>query len=154
MIYLLITAGVFLLDYFFKAYMDKNYIRKEKHPRLNGKIILEKYYNDGAALNFLQKRPFLLRFIHTTVLLTVGVIYYLSLRRSGHPIGKTGLALLLGGGASNLFDRYTKGHVVDYFHINIGPKCLRRIVFNISDFCIFIGTLLAALDSGCTGKLL
>lgn len=154
MIYLLITAGVFLLDFFIKAYMDKNYVRKEKHPRLGGKIILEKYYNNGAALNFLQQKTLLLRFIHTTVLLAVGVVYYLSLRYSGHPIGKTGLALLLGGGASNLFDRYTKGHVVDYFRINIGPKWLKNIIFNISDFCIFIGALLATLDSGCTGNTL
>lgn len=154
MIYLLISAGVFLLDFFIKAYMDKNYARKESHPRFGGKIILEKYYNNGATLNFLQKKPLLLRFIHTTILLIVGIIYYFSLRYAGHPIGKAGLALLLGGGTSNLFDRYTKGHVVDYFHINIGPKCLRRIVFNISDFCIFIGALLAALDSGYTDKIL
>lgn len=154
MIYLFIPAGVFLLDYFVKAYMDRNYARKEKHPRFNGKMILEKYYNDGAALNLLQRNPLLLRFIHTTILLAVGVVYYLSLRHSGHPIGKTGLALLLGGGTSNLFDRYTKGHVVDYFRINAGPKWLKNIIFNISDFCIFIGALLAAVDFGCTDKTL
>lgn len=148
MIYLFISAGVFLLDYFVKAHMDRNYARKEKHPRFGGKIIFEKYYNNGAALNLLQRKPLLLRFIHTTILLAVGVVYYLSLRCSRHPIGKTGLALLLGGGASNLFDRYTKGHVVDYFRINIGPKRLKNIIFNISDFCIFIGALLAAIDAG------
>ena len=57
------------------------------------------------------------------------------------------LALLLGGGLNNLYDRYTKGHVVDYFHLNFGPKWLRAIVFNISDFCIFIGALLAVAGS-------
>ena len=56
-------------------------------------------------------------------------------------------ALLLGGGLNNLYDRYTKGHVVDYFHLNFGPKWLRAIVFNISDFCIFIGALLAVAGS-------
>ena len=58
-----------------------------------------------------------------------------------------GVALLLGGGLNNLYDRYTKGHVVDYFHLNFGPKWLRAIVFNISDFCIFIGALLAVAGS-------
>ncbi len=61
------------------------------------------------------------------------------MRLSGHALEKTGVALLLGGGLNNLYDRYTKGHVVDYFHLNFGPKWLRAIVFNISDFCIFIG---------------
>lgn len=154
MIYLLIPAGVFLLDYFIKAYMDRNYVRKEKHPRFGGRIILEKYYNNGAALNLLQQKPFLLKIIHTIILLAVGTIYYSSLRHSGHPVGKTGLGLLLGGGTSNLFDRYTKGHVVDYFRINAGPKRLKNIIFNISDFCIFIGALLAAVDSGSIDKLL
>lgn len=55
--------------------------------------------------------------------------------------------MLFGGGLSNLYDRYTKGHVVDYFHINIGPKWLRNIIFNVSDFFIFLGVILAAIGS-------
>lgn len=147
MIYLIITASVFLLDLIIKSHMDKKYARNVQHPRLNGTIILEKYYNTGAALNLLNKAPKLLTFLHTVILLSVGIVSYFGIRCFHRPIAKTGLALLLGGGASNLFDRYTKGHVVDYFRINIGPKRLRRIIFNISDFCIFIGALLAALGA-------
>ena len=147
MIYLLIAAGVFLLDLIIKSYMDKKYARGVQHPRLGGTIILEKYYNSGAAINLLAKRPKLLKVLHTTVLFAVGIVYYFALRHSKHPAFVTGLSLLLGGGMSNLFDRYTKGHVVDYFRINLGPKWLRRIIFNISDFCIFIGALLAAINA-------
>ena len=81
--------------------------------------------------------------IHTLLMLLLGVFYYFLLRREGKALQKTGVALLFGGGLSNLIDRYTKGHVVDYFRINRGPEWLRRIIFNISDFCIFIGALLA-----------
>lgn len=147
MIYLFITAGIFLLDFIIKTYMDKKYARKVQHPRLNGAIILEKYYNRGAALNLLDKRPKVLKLLHTVALVIVGTVYYFFIRHSNRPVAKTGLALLLGGGLSNLCDRYTKGHVVDYFRINIGPKWLRRIIFNISDFCVFIGALLAVLGS-------
>lgn len=147
MLYLFITAGIFLLDFIIKTYMDKKYARKVQHPRLNGAIILEKYYNRGAALNLLDKRPKILKFLHTFILIIVGAVYYFFIRHSNRPVAKTGLALLLGGGLSNLCDRYTKGHVVDYFRINIGPKWLRRIIFNISDFCVFIGALLAVLGS-------
>lgn len=148
----MLTAGVFLLDFFIKSYMDKNYARKVQHPRLNGKIILEKYYNKGAALNLLAERPKFLTFLHTFILLAVGIASYFSIRCFHRPVAKTGLALLLGGGASNLFDRYTKGHVIDYFRINLGPKWLRRIIFNISDFCIFIGALLAVLGAEDIGR--
>ncbi|MCI5874843.1 MAG: signal peptidase II [Clostridiales bacterium] len=152
MSYLFITAGVFLLDFIIKSYMDKKYARKVQHPRLNGAIILEKYYNRGAALNLLSQKPKILKFLHTAMLIAVGTVYYFIVRYSNRPVAKTGLALLLGGGLSNLFDRYTKGHVVDYFRINIGPKWLRRIIFNVSDFCVFIGALLAALSVDGTCK--
>ena len=132
MVYAIIAGGVFLLDLILKRYMDKKYARKVRHPRLGGRIVLEKYYNKGAALNFMVKRPNLLRIIHTVILVVVGVFSYFLMRLSG---------------LNNLYDRYTKGHVVDYFHLNFGPKWLRAIVFNISDFCIFIGALLAVAGS-------
>ena len=147
MVYAIIAGGVFLSDLILKRYMDKKYARKVRHPRLGGRIVLEKYYNKGAALNFMVKKPNLLRIIHTVILVVVGVFSYFLMRLSGHALEKTGVALLLGGGLNNLYHRYTKGHVVDYFHLNFGPKWLRAIVFNISDFCIFIGALLAVAGS-------
>ena len=147
MVYILITAGVFLLDLFIKSYMDKKYARNVRHKRLKNKVIIEKYYNNGATLNLLEKKPKTMRSIHTIIMFLVCVVYYFVLRLNGKKVGKVGVALLAGGGLSNLFDRYTKGHVVDYFRFNIGPKWLRRIVFNISDFCIFIGAVITILGS-------
>ena len=57
MVYAIIAGGVFLSDLILKRYMDKKYARKVRHPRLGGRIVLEKYYNKGAALNFMVKRP-------------------------------------------------------------------------------------------------
>lgn len=147
MIYIGITIGVFLLDFFIKNYFDKNYARRIKHPRLKNKIIIEKYYNDGATLNLLADHPKWMKMIHTIVMAGVCIVYYLVIRLTGKSLSKTGMALLVGGGLSNLLDRYTKGHVVDYFRINVGPKRLRNIIFNISDFFIFIGAVLAVLGS-------
>ena len=64
------------------------------------------------------------------------------MRVTGKTLAKTGLALLLGGGLNNLYDRYRKHHVVDYIRFGIGPKWFRRIIFNVSDFFIFLGALL------------
>ena len=55
--------------------------------------------------------------------------------------------MLAGGGLSNLYDRYTKHHVVDYVRFQTGPKWFRRIIFNVSDFFIFIGAVLAVIGS-------
>ena len=144
---LLITAGVFIFDFFIKRFVDKKYACGETYPKCRNKIIIEKYYNKGAAMNFLAKKPEIMRGLHTVVLLFVGMGYYLLLRMKGKPLCKAGTSLLLGGGLSNLYDRYTKEHVVDYFHINLGPKWMRGIIFNISDFCIFIGALLSLAGS-------
>lgn len=153
MLYLMIAAVVFTLDFGIKHHIDKKFRIKEQHICKKNKIILEKYYNDGAALGFLAKKPGLMKGIHTIMIVVVGVFFYILLRTPGKELAKTGMALLLGGGANNLYDRYAKGHVVDYFRINMGPKRLKRIIFNISDFCVFIGALLAAVGAGQNSNL-
>ena len=90
MVYAIIAGGVFLSDLILKRYMDKKYARKVRHPRLGGRIVLEKYYNKGAALNFMVKRPNLLRIIHTVILVVVGVFSYFLMRLSGHALEKNG----------------------------------------------------------------
>lgn len=146
MIYIGIVAGIFVLDFFIKRYVDKKYVRKEKHPKLGGLVYIEKYYNDGAALNLLEEWPGLLKILQTVFMIVVCMWFYFSLRKnSGAGVGKIGTAFLVGGGLSNLFDRYTKGHVVDYVGFGFGPKWFQRIIFNVSDFFVFIGGVLAVI---------
>lgn len=145
MLYLGIIAGIFGLDFFIKKYVDKKYARKVRHPKLHNLIYIEKYYNDGAALNLLEKKPGILKALQTMLMLVICIGFYFSLRVSGGKVGKIGVAFLIGGGLSNLFDRYTKGHVVDYVGFGFGPKWFRRIIFNISDFFVFVGGVLAVL---------
>ena len=147
MIYFAITAAVFTLDFFLKKYIDKKYARKVKNPRLGGIICIEKFYNKGATLNLLAKHPKAMTAIHSVIMVFVAVIYYFAMRMTGKELTKTGLAMLAGGGLSNLYDRYTKYHVVDYVRFQTGPKWFQRIIFNVSDFFIFIGAVLAVIGS-------
>ena len=137
--YILIAGIAFGSDFWIKRHMDRKYARYVVHPGRRNKILIEKYYNRGAALNFLAKKPRVMRALHTVIMFFVGILYYFLLRMPGHCLSKTGASLLVGGGLNNLLDRYTKGYVVDYVKFNFGPKWLRGIIFNISDFCIFIG---------------
>lgn len=145
MVYIGIIAAVFLIDFFLKKYVDRKYARKVQHPRLKNKISIEKFYNEGATLNLLAKRPKLMTAIHTGVMVVLAVLYAILLRKPGKEKTKVGMALVLGGGLSNLYDRYTKKHVVDYVRFQFGPKWLRKIIFNVSDFFIFIGAIFAVL---------
>lgn len=148
MIYVWVAVGIFLLDFGVKRYIDSKYNRKEKHPKPGGLVYIEKYYNNGAMLNWMEQRPGLLKSLQTVFMLVVCIGFYFSLRRNGKFPAKLGLAFLTGGGSSNLFDRYTKGHVVDYLGFCIGPKWFQRIIFNVSDFFIFIGAMLTVIGHG------
>ncbi len=145
MIYLGIIAGIFGLDYFIKRYVDKNRELMEETPILKGKVIIRKYYNKGAALNFLAKKPERMRQIQTLLMAAAGGSFFTLLSRRGDKGVKTALAMILGGGASNLYDRVKKGHVVDYFSFKTRSRRLSGIIFNVSDFFVFAGALLLVL---------
>jgi len=51
-----------------------------------------------------------------------------------------GLALFLAGGASNLIDRATRGSVIDFMNVGVGP--LRTGIFNVADVAVLIGVAL------------
>jgi len=145
MIYVGIVVGIFFLDFVIKRYVDKKYARRERHPKMGGLLYVEKYYNKGAMLNLLSKKTGVLKVLQTGMMLVVCIWFYVVLRKNAGELEKLGIAFLLGGGLSNLFDRYTKGHVVDYIGFGFGPKCFRKVIFNISDFFVFIGAVLSVI---------
>jgi len=76
MLYAGIAAGIFILDFFIKRYVDKKYVRKVRHPKLGNKVFIEKYYNNGAALNLLEEKPGVLKVFQTVLLLAVCSWFY------------------------------------------------------------------------------
>ena len=71
------------------------------------------------------------------------VVYAMTLGMAGKGMLKWGLTLLLGGAYTNTYDRLTRKYVVDYVSFNVPFRWLRRIIFNIGDFCIVIGAMLS-----------
>jgi signal peptidase II len=56
-------------------------------------------------------------------------------RTTGWPL--LGLTLFVSGGASNWVDRATRGSVVDFMNVGVGP--LRTGIFNAADVAILLG---------------
>ncbi len=140
--YAAVAAAVFAGDFFLKEQSEK---RKDWNEReiCRGRIVLKKYHNRGAALNFMEGRPGLLKKISFGMLLVLGILWYLFWRKKENPAVLLGLSLAIGGGANNFYDRLKRGYVVDYFSFRTPWNWLNQIIFNISDLCIFIGTLIA-----------
>lgn len=145
MVYAGIVAVLFAGDFFLKRQVDKKIEKEERKEICNGKIIVRKYYNKGAALNFMEKSPKVLRTVCGGMILMLGIIWYLLLRNKKNPAVLLGISMILGGGASNLYDRITRGHVVDYFSFRTPWERLNRVVFNISDMFIFLGSILMVI---------
>ena len=75
------------------------------------------------------------------IALLSGRSYLLSWKK-GRLAEKIGLAAVIGGGVSNVFDRCFRGFVVDYINVKAGP--LEKIVFNLGDAMIGTGGFLIA----------
>ena len=149
-----ILIDVFLTDTILKSRAEKHLSDKAVREIAGDKILLRKLHNYGLACNLGEKHPKLIEQGTLAVWITMFLIWLRVLKK---PLGKVqgilvrlGGALVLGGGLSNLNDRITKGYVTDYFSFNVKSEKLRRIVFNISDMCIAVGAVLAAL--GCIGS--
>ncbi|MFU0827250.1 MAG: Lipoprotein signal peptidase [Lachnoclostridium sp.] len=143
MIYILIVAAIFLTELKIKKYIEENKQMHKKEEILNGRIILERYHNKGVMLNFLENSVQTVKIITTTLLGIILLLFAILLPQKGNRLLKLSLSLILGGALSNVYDRLTKGYVVDYFSF----RFLKKIVFNISDTCIFLGAVLMALVS-------
>ena len=134
MFFLVLTGTIFFLEYYVKQHMDKSYTHREQRRLAGGKLVLRKYYNTGAAGNFLSSRPGCVCLLHSSVFITVFAFLLYLLPKKGLYLTKTGLSFLTGGGLSNLHDRIRKGHVVDYVSFGFGPKRFQKLVFNMADF--------------------
>lgn len=145
--YFLAILGIFAAELGIKNRVEKNGRIGEERPVLGGLIILKKYHNHGAFLNMGEKNR--LWVVCSSVLLTLvlTVLFVLSLTTHGKDALRAGLALLLGGAFSNTYDRLRRKYVVDYFSFGVKWKPLRNVVFNLADFCIMIGAMIAALSA-------
>ena len=128
----------------------KNRVEKKESEAgrkiLGGKILLRRYHNKGAVLNAGEKKSWLVAAASLFLTGVMTAVFVLTLSKHGNIGLKTGLSLLLGGAFSNTYDRLKRKYVVDYFSFQVKWEPLRRIVFNLADFCILIGALMAALS--------
>ena len=153
MIYLFLAALIFCIDEAFKNRIEKK-PDSEFPASLKHGIYLEKHHNYGFSLNKNDDKPWLVQLISVLVMIPLTIwAAWLFFTRGGKKggiftrlMGKLGASFLLGGAASNLYDRLNRGYVVDYIRFpNCRIKKIRHIIFNIADFFLFMGAALSVL---------
>ena len=102
--------------------------------------------NAGAFLSLGADLPVWMRTALFTVATAVALIVCAVLisRSEWGGLPQIGLALVVGGGASNLVDRVRHGAVVDFLNVGIGP--LRTGIFNVADMAIVLGVTLLVVS--------
>lgn len=147
MIYIGIVVGIFLGELFLKNNIEKKRELGTQELIWKDRLIVRKYHNKGAFLDMGERHRNLVAAVSLLLTLFVTVVFFITLGQKGRGMLKMGLTLLLGGAFSNTYDRLKRHYVVDYFSFPVKWKKLRSIVFNLSDFCILIGALMAVLSS-------
>ena len=144
MFHILITTLLFGTDNLIKHQREEN---PDEYDMVSGNIHVTTYHNYGAFLNLGDKKTVIVKAISLILTLILSLIFVFTFSKHGKGLLKTGLAILLGGAFSNTYDRLKRGYVVDYLNFPKAPGKLKNVIFNISDFAILIGALIATLHS-------
>lgn len=142
--YLAVLLGIFGLELKIKNKIEETKKEGQTEERWGGFLLIRKHHNKGAFLNTGQHRPKLITAVSLLLTAVLSVFYIVTLGTAGKGLLKWGLTLLLGGAYSNTYDRLARKYVVDYVSFDL-PFGLKKIIFNIGDFCIMIGALVSAI---------
>ncbi len=104
-----------------------------------GVIGLRYAENLGAAFSMLSGHPRLLGILSLAVI--AGGFIWLR-KKEIRPLPLTGLALMAGGAAGNMFDRLIRGFVPDM----IETLFMQFPVFNVADSCLTVGCVLVMIS--------
>jgi len=136
LIFFVVALFVFVLDRVSKLWVVNHLNPGEIRPLLDGTIYLTFVRNPGAAFGlFAYQTPYLIAISLILIVLTVIVVHFAPYQKTL----RTGLAVMLGGAAGNLFDRLQTGYVVDFIDLRFWP------VFNFADVAIVAGVFLLAI---------
>lgn len=143
MLLLLFIPFLFGLDFMIKNFIERQEDSTFPTPFLNGKITLHKSHNRGMIMGFLSRYPKAVKLIPACVTVLISLFYLPFYFKKGNYLIKFSGVLTITGALNNLYDRLSRGYVVDYFSLPI--KRIKHIIFNLSDMFIFLGTLLMVI---------
>lgn len=137
----LITGGDLWLKHKVEAQDPEGFPRPLEGTK--EKIWVYRNHNAGFPFGFMEKYE---KVVQTLPLALTSILVggLLAMRHEkGRKLQKLAMSMVIGGSLSNLYDRYFRGYVVDYFSVHFGP--LKKVVFNLGDIFIFLGAGLQAV---------
>lgn len=138
MIYIIAGSIIIAIDQLAKNYFSKNFEIGSFKEIIKNKFYFANVKNTGAAYGLLNKNPILLKLISIFSIILVSLHFIDIFKEDKSKNIRFALAFILGGAFSNVFDRFKRKSVTDYFYI----KVKKAPIFNIADIFIFFGSLM------------
>ncbi|HEX7066514.1 MAG TPA: signal peptidase II [Bacillales bacterium] len=144
--YYLIAIAVIILDQITKWLVVTQMSIGGNIPIWEGIVSITSHRNRGAAFGILQGQMWL--FYVITVVVVIGVVYYLQKQGLKQPLLGIALGLVLGGAVGNFIDRLFRGEVVDFIYFRV----IDFPIFNVADSALTIGVVLIFIQTFLDGK--
>ena len=125
---------VVLLDQLTKFLVRQNFQLGQSVPVIKNVFHLTYVTNTGSAFGIFKGMNFF--FVLFSVIVIIGIFYYLKIIIKHDKKLQFAVGLLLGGTIGNLIDRLLHSAVIDFFDFRIWP------VFNIADSAVTVSIIL------------
>lgn len=133
--YYIIALVVIILDQWTKWLVVKRMELGESITVIENWFYITSHRNRGAAWGILQGQMWFFYLI--TVIVIIGIVYYIQKAAKGKMLLGVALGLMLGGAIGNFYDRVVRKEVVDFIHTYIFNYNFP--IFNIADSALVIG---------------
>lgn len=137
-LYYLLSIIIIVLDQLTKWIIVKAMDLYESIPVITDFFYITSSRNRGAAWGILQGQMIL--FYVITLIVIVGVVYFMSRYAKDSIWLGLGLSLILGGAIGNFIDRILRGEVVDFLDFYIFNYHFP--IFNVADSSLCVGVVL------------
>ncbi len=139
---ILIILFVNIIDRLTKIWATKNLMGGNDFVIVKNIFSLSYLENRGAAWGIFQGKVNFLLIM--TIVVVIGIIFYLVKYRPKSKVMRIGLSLIIGGALGNMYDRAIYKFVVDFFYFHY-KDVYSFPTFNFADMCVVVGTLLLVL---------
>jgi len=141
--YFVLLAVLLALDQATKSLVARTVDLYQTITVIPGFFNITRIHNKGAIFGtFSQTDNKLVFALLTTASFAalVLVVHYFFRTPAGEKLMRVALTLIMAGALGNLFDRFVRGHVIDFLDFHIGEA--HWPFFNAADSCITIGACL------------
>ena len=140
---MILTAALTIIaDQLFKSKINEHIKEGEYKEIIKDKFYLANIKNKGMAMgSFSENRKFVL-ISSAVAMCVVALLWHDAIKHNRGGAHEIAVALVAGGGISNVYDRIVKGQVTDYLYI----KREKAPVFNIADIAVLLGAVASFID--------